>query len=159
MAVNHRPDVRGTDQAIWRRIKLIPFTTAIPPEEQDTELPEKLLEEAPGILAWAVRGCLDWQRDGLGEPDEVRRATNQYRAVMDVLAGFIEECCVIDQRAWAKFGGLYASYVEWAEASGEKPENKRRFGDSLSERGYEASNGAKNTAIRLGIGLREGGEG
>ncbi len=54
-----------------------------------------------------------------------------------------------------RFADLYASYVEWAEASGEKPENKRRFGDSLSERGYPAANGAKNTAIRRGIGLRE----
>jgi P4 family phage/plasmid primase-like protien len=159
MAVNHRPDVRGTDQAVWRRIKLIPFTTAIPPEQQDTALPEKLLEELPGILAWAVQGCLEWQRSGLGEPDEVRRATNQYRAHMDVLAGFLDERCVIDQKAWAKFGNLYADYTEWAEASGEHPENKRRFGDSLSERGYAAANGAKNTAIRLGIGLREGGEG
>jgi putative DNA primase/helicase len=159
MAVNHRPDVRGTDQAIWRRIKLIPFTTAIPPEEQDTELPEKLLEELPGILAWAVRGCLDWQRSGLGEPDEVRRATNQYRAHMDVLAGFLDERCVIDQKAWAKFGNLYADYTEWAEAAGEHPESKRRFGDSLAERGYPAANGTDHVAIRRGVGLREGREG
>lgn len=156
MAVNHRPDVRGTDQAIWRRIKLIPFTTAIPPAEQDTALPEKLLEELPGILAWAVRGCLDWQRDGLGEPDEVRRATNQYRAHMDVLAGFIDESCVIDERAWATFSGLYADYTAWAEASGEQPESKRRFGEQLAERGYPASSGSRNVAIRRGVGLKEG---
>jgi P4 family phage/plasmid primase-like protien len=156
MAVNHRPDVRGTDQAIWRRIKLIPFTTAIPPAEQDTALPEKLHEELPGILAWAVRGCLDWQRDGLGEPDEVRRATNQYRAVMDVLAGFIEERCVIDERAWATFSGLYADYTGWCEEAGEPPESKRRFGEQLAERGYPASSGSRNVAIRRGVGLKEG---
>jgi putative DNA primase/helicase len=156
LATNHRPDVRGTDQAIWRRIKLIPFTVAIPPEEQDAELPEKLRDELPGVLAWAVRGCLEWQRDGLGEPDEVRRATNEYRAHMDVLAGFIEERCVIGQRAWAKFKTLYEEYTEWAEESGERPESKRRFGDSLSERGCRSANGTDNVAIRRGIGLREG---
>ncbi|MDQ3362400.1 MAG: phage/plasmid primase, P4 family [Actinomycetota bacterium] len=156
LATNHRPDVRGTDQAIWRRIKLIPFTTAIPPEEQDTELPEKLLEELPGVLAWAVRGSLEWQRDGLGEPDAVRRATNQYRAVMDVLAGFLNERCVIGRDAWAKFGSLYADYTEWCEESGERPESKRRFGEQLAERGYPASSGSRNVAIRRGIGLKEG---
>jgi len=156
LATNHRPDVRGTDQAIWRRIKLIPFTVSIPPEEQDTELPEKLRDELPGVLAWAVKGCLEWQRDGLGEPDEVRRATNQYRAHMDILAGFVDERCVIEQRAWAKFKTLYEEYSLWAEESGERPESKRRFSDQLSERGYPAANGTDNVAIRRGIGLKEG---
>jgi P4 family phage/plasmid primase-like protien len=156
LAANHRPDVRGTDQAIWRRIKLIPFTVSIPPEEQDAELPEKLREELAGVLAWAVRGCRDWLRDGLGEPDEVRRATNQYRAVMDVLAGFLDERCVIGRDAWARFGSLYADYTEWCGESGERPESKRRFGEQLAERGYPASSGSRNVAVRLGIGLKEG---
>ncbi|PLS83054.1 MAG: hypothetical protein CYG60_22800, partial [Actinobacteria bacterium] len=75
LVANHKPEVLGTDHAIWRRVKLIPFDVTIPEEEQDPRLPEKLQAELPGILAWAVRGCLDWQRDGLAEPEEVKAAT------------------------------------------------------------------------------------
>src|SRR5919107_5291637 len=85
MAVNHKPEVRGTDTAIWRRIRLIPFTETIPPGEQDKKLPEKLRAELFGILAWCVEGCLEWQREGLQAPEEVRRATGQYRSEMDVI--------------------------------------------------------------------------
>src|SRR5215213_6238174 len=79
LATNHRPEVKGTDYAIWRRLKLVPFEITIPGAEQDKGLPEKLREELPGILARIVRGCREWQRewqrDGLGEPAEVRSAT------------------------------------------------------------------------------------
>src|SRR5207249_4861041 len=83
LAANHRPTVRGTDHAVWRRIKLVPFEVTIPKDEQDKHLLTKLRAEWPGILAWAIRGCLDWQREGLGEPDEVRAATAAYRAQQD----------------------------------------------------------------------------
>ena len=78
LAANHKPIVRGTDHGIWRRVKLVPFTVTVPAEEQDKRLAEKLTAEAAGILAWAVRGCLDWQSDGLGEPEEVKAATKEY---------------------------------------------------------------------------------
>ncbi|MBV9452643.1 MAG: hypothetical protein JOZ19_00760 [Rubrobacter sp.] len=88
LATNHKPEIRGTDPAIWDRIRLVPFDVRIPSGEVDRELPEKLKAELPGILAWAVRGCLDWQKNGLGEPEEVRAATEAYRAEMDVLVAF-----------------------------------------------------------------------
>src|SRR5215213_4388400 len=91
LATNHRPEVRGTDHAIWRRIRLVPFEETIPKDEQDKKLAEKLRGEMPGILAWIVQGCLAYQQDGLGEPDKVRAATLDYRSEMDVLAGFIED--------------------------------------------------------------------
>ncbi len=160
LATNHKPEVRGTDHAIWRRIRLIPFDVIIPKEEQDPRLPEKLRSELPGILAWAVEGCLEWQRDGLGEPAEVRAATEGYRAEQDVLAAFFGECCMIREGTWAPFKELYAAYVEWAEDSGERPESKRRFGSRLTERGFENGRGTDNVAVRRGIGLlREGGSG
>ena len=81
--------------AIWRRLKLVPFKVVIPPAERDKHLPEKLRDELPGILAWAVRGCLDWQRHGLGEPPAVIHATADYQSAEDVLANFIAECCVV----------------------------------------------------------------
>ncbi|MDP8952545.1 MAG: phage/plasmid primase, P4 family, partial [Actinomycetota bacterium] len=158
LATNHKPEIRGTDHAIWRRIRLIPFDVIIPKEEQDPRLPEKLRSELPGILAWAIEGCLAWQREGLGEPPEVRAATEGYRAEQDVLAAFFEECCVIREGTWAPFKDLYAAYAAWAEDSGEKPESKRKFGSRLKERGMEPDHGTDNIAIRHGIGLRrEGG--
>jgi hypothetical protein len=120
----------------------------------DPRLPEKLRAEAAGVLAWMVEGCIQWQRDGLGEPEKVLAATKGYRTEMDVLAGFIDECCVVREDAWVKFADLYASYVRWCEESNEQPEKKRRFGDSLTERGFKPDNGAKNVAIRRGIALR-----
>jgi putative DNA primase/helicase len=155
LATNHRPEVKGTDHAIWRRLKLVPFEVTIPEPEQDKGLPEKLREELPGILAWIVRGCWEWQRDGIGEPEEVKSATTSYRADMDVLAGFIEDRCVVDPDAWAAFADLYASYQDWCEESGEKAETKRRFGTRLKERGFEPGRGTGNTPIRRGIGLRD----
>ena len=155
LATNHKPEIRGTDHAIWDRVRLVPFEVRIPAGEVDRKLPEKLRAELPGILTWAVRGCLQWQREGLGEPEEVRAATAEYRAEMDVLAGFVKERCVVQPTAWTKFADLYTAYAEWCEESRERPENKRAFGARLAERGFEGTNGAKNVAIRRGIGLRQ----
>jgi putative DNA primase/helicase len=163
MAINHKPTVRGTDNAIWRRIRLIPFTETIPPKEQDKRLPEKLRKERAGILAWAVEGCLEWQREGLQAPDEVRKATREYRAEMDVIAAFIDEECVIAEHASATAKALYSAYKAWCEENGEKPESQRRFGGRLRERGYESgrvTTGARKGAVEwYGIGLAGGPEG
>jgi putative DNA primase/helicase len=135
MAVNHKPTVRGTDTAIWRRIRLIPFTEYIPPEEQDKRLPEKLRKERAGILAWAVEGCLEWQREGLQAPDEVRKATGEYRIEMDVLGAFLRECCATasDYKVSAK--DLYDCYKLWCGETGERHETQRKFVSQLNERG------------------------
>jgi putative DNA primase/helicase len=163
MAVNHKPTVRGTDTAIWRRIRLIPFTETIPPKEQDKKLPEKLRKERAGILRWAVEGCLEWQREGLQAPDEVRKATRDYRAEMDVIAAFIDEECVVAEHATATAKALYAAYKTWCEDNGEKPESQRSFGGRLRERGYESgriTTGARKGAIEwYGIALAGSPEG
>ena len=119
LATNHKPNVRGTDWAIWRRIKLIPFTVRIADDDQDLELPGKLLAEAPGILAWAVRGCLAWQRSGLGAPDVVIAANMEYRAEEDLLGTFIAECCVVSEREKTTAAALYDAYKNWTENTGE----------------------------------------
>jgi phage/plasmid-associated DNA primase len=158
LATNHKPVIQGTDPAIWDRIKLVPFTVRIPDGEIDRRLPGKLRSELPGILAWAVRGCLDWQDTGLGTPEAVAEATEQYRDEMDVLGGFIDECCTIGPDKWCKFADLYAAYTRWCEVSNERPEKKRRFADSLTERGFEKGSGSKNVALRHGIALRHDGD-
>jgi P4 family phage/plasmid primase-like protien len=107
LAANHKLMIRGGDFAVWRRIKMIPFAVTITEAEKDPHLGEKLKPEWPGILAWAARGCLDWQREGLGEPDEVRKATEAYRAELDLVQGFIDECCFVNGNARAKASALH----------------------------------------------------
>src|SRR5207237_1181559 len=97
LCTNHKPKIRGTDHAIRRRVRLVPFTAAIADHQEDKRLPEKLRAELPGILGWCVRGCLEWQRQGLGMPDVVKAATEGYRSEQDLLDAFIIECCVRDK--------------------------------------------------------------
>jgi P4 family phage/plasmid primase-like protien len=155
LVANHKPVIRGTDHAIWRRVKLVPFDNVIPKAEQDPRLPEKLRAELPGVLAWAVRGCVEWQAEGLGEPDEVRVATDSYRQESDALTGFIEDACTVHPDAWVKFKDLWAAYGKWAAATNERYQlSRQQFADRLTERGFEADRGTGNVAIRRGIALR-----
>jgi putative DNA primase/helicase len=151
LVANHKPVVVGTDEAIWRRIRLIPFTVTIPPDERDKQLLEKLHRELPGILAWAVRGCLDWQRDGLGEPEAVSNATAAYRREMDVMADFIDEHCVLGEHETEDAGLLYEKFKEWSLQNGEGAATQKKFGAQLRERGFEAG---KKRGSRCWFGLR-----
>lgn len=156
LSTNHKPVIRGTDNAIWRRIRLIRFPVQLPEAQWDQELPDKLWAEAPGILAWLVRGCLSWQRMGLDPPPEVIEATAEFRAEMDILADFLSDCCVIgpEKSAWAK--DLYGSYESWAEDQGLKEKEQltqRGFGLALSERGFERDRSTHGRHLWRGLGL------
>jgi len=154
LAVNHKPVVQGTDHAIWRRIRLLPFTVTIPEPEQDKRLAEKLQAELPGILRWAVEGCLAWQREGLEPPQAVKRATGDYRAEMDVIAAFIQECCVLGDHRQVSTSELYAEYQGWCEQMGESPVTQKALATALQERGCITG---RNSRGRLwsGIALKE----
>jgi phage/plasmid-associated DNA primase len=136
LSTNHKPEIRGTDPAIWRRIRLIPWAVTIPPAEQDRRLAEKLRGELPGVLAWIVRGCLEWQREGLQAPEEVRQATKAYRAEMDVLAAFLADCCLRGEDEEAFAGELWGTWKRWCEETGEQAGSQKRFGGRLAERGF-----------------------
>ncbi len=154
LVANHRPEVRGTDHAMWRRIKLIPFDVTIPDEEKDKDLPDKLRSELPGILRWAVEGCLAWQQEGLGEPEEVKVATQGYRDEMDVLGRFIEDRCVLHERATALATPLYQEYLKWCEENGEPEESQNKFGRRLKERGLTQDRETGTRRVMwMGIGL------
>lgn len=154
LATNHKPRVRGTDIAIWSRLKLIPFAVTFPEDKQDKQLAKKLLAELPGILRWAVEGCLTWQRDGLRVPEEVKAATESYRQEQDVLAAFLNECCIINPLAKVAARNLYKAYVNWCEENGEHPLAQRNFGMRLAERGFESQRGTAGKYFWKNLGLR-----
>lgn len=153
LATNHRPIIRGTDHGIWRRIHLVPFTVTIPDHEQDKQLTNKLRREWPAILRWAVAGCLDWQHRGLQAPDEVICATSSYKAEMDLLSKFIDDCCVERIGITAPASDLYHVYQKWANDRGERVETQTTFGIRLSERGLEKYRDGKGRTNYRGIGL------
>lgn len=132
LTANHRPQVRGDDPAIWRRVRLVPFVVTIPDEERDPQLPATLAAELSGILTWAVEGCLAWQREGLGLPAAVRDATAGYRADMDRLAAFLYERCLIALEAQAGSTDLYSAYSAWCQARGEPADSQRVFSERLA---------------------------
>jgi len=148
---NHKPTVRGTDLGIWRRLRLIPFVESFTGTRADKTLPDKLKAEADGILAWAVRGCLEWQRGGLTEPDEVQAATAEYRSAEDTIARFLDECCAVTPDAETRGPDLYRRFREWCERGGEHPFSARRFASALEEKGFarRISNGVVWERIAL----------
>lgn len=118
---NHKPTIRGADNGIWRRLRVLPFLATITEEEKDPHLSQKFKTEMPGILAWCVRGCLDWQRNGLNSPTTVTVATNEYRADQDMIGAWVDECCIIESGAHEITEKLLENYREWCERNGEHP--------------------------------------
>jgi putative DNA primase/helicase len=156
MATNYLPEIQGTDDGIWRRLRLIPFKQSftddtVPP--RDPKLREVLAKELPGILAWAVQGALDWQRDGLAPPDSVVLATKHYRQSEDIVAEFIEERCRRDDTARARFADLYDAFAEYCLGSGDRPMSKKALGRRLDLMGFESVSGARNAKFREGLHL------
>nr|WP_319393435.1 phage/plasmid primase, P4 family [uncultured Desulfobacter sp.] len=157
LATNNKLIIAGNDHAIWRRIKLIPFQVKIPEEEKDTKLPEKLKAEYSGILNWAIKGCLEWQRYGLGTPAEVTEATEEYRNEMDLLNDFLNECCDTGPELYLPSKDLYQAYTKWCEDNGEFRLKQTTFGRKLKEKGFESKQlGKKRTRCWLGLDLVEG---
>ena len=135
---NDKPVIKGTDEGIWRRIHLIPFLCTIPEHERRANFKENdLLPELPGILAWAVRGCLDWLANGrrLSPPSAVTSAVQEYRDEMDMYGDFLAECCIQGEQYYVKASDFYASYLKWAEINGiQKPVTNATFGKEMQLR-------------------------
>lgn len=142
VATNHKPIIRGTDFGIWRRIKLIPFEVNIPAAKVDKNLKYKLRKEFPQILHWAVQGCIKWINDkGLDEPKRVQEAVKEYKAEMDLLAGFMEQCIEIDYEGDLKISAndLFRVYSKWTKENNEYEMSSKKFfreiGKKLPEKG------------------------
>lgn len=137
MSTNHRPGIRGTGHAIWRRIHLIPFAQTFGDDRKDPTLPEQLQREAEGILAWAVEGCRLWREQGLNPPPEVLAATREYRTSEDVIGKFVEaKCNTGDDVRRTPYSDLYEALQHWCADNGEAVPTKKEFGQWLQSAGY-----------------------
>jgi putative DNA primase/helicase len=158
LSTNNKPVIQGTDDAIWDRIRLIPFKQRFEGRKADPKLPDKLRDELAGVFAWMVEGCLEWQEHGLEEPETVTEATKQYREEMDTLAAFLDETCVVGAGHRVLAESLYQRYAMWCDKSGEHKDPKKAFVARLEERGFsrrrETAGVNKGRYIWLEIGLR-----
>ena len=153
---NHKPTVRGQDNAIWNRLALIPFDVTIPKSEQDQNLGAKLLAEAEGILAWAVAGAVRWYTQGLERPPEVNQAVAAWRAESDPLKDFVEERCDLKPDLWCLSGTLWTAYEAWAESNGVDTLSRREFSTRLQTYGCNPDKqrvDGKQRRTWAGIGL------
>ena len=159
LVANHAPRVRDNDEAMWRRILRVPFEHVVPPERRDRALKATLRDPAkagPAVLAWAVRGAVEWHRKGLAVPKVIELATDSYRADMDPLRDFLADCCVVHPQAFAAGGDLRSAYEEWARGQGARPIGAREFGERLEAMGCAKSARRQGGPTRRGwsgIGL------
>lgn len=164
LSTNSRPHVDDPSDAMWRRIHAVPFNAHFVKREDapksyegpfvDTTLTDQLATELPGILAWAVRGCVDWHQGGLRPPQKVKDATKQYREEEDTLGSFLAECCEVDPNATVAYSKLFETYTSWCEKNGEQPEKTKFFGSMLSNRGFLPDRTHAEGRIRLGLRLK-----
>lgn len=154
IAGNHKPGLRGVDEAIRRRFHLIPFTVTIPEDQRDKDLAEKLKPEWGGILRWMIDGCLAWQRDGLRPPAIVRDATEAYLAAEDALAQWLEENCCRESGYAERSSVLFANWKSWADQAGEFAGSQKRFSQALEDRGFVKGFNNAGQAILRGLAVR-----
>jgi putative DNA primase/helicase len=136
LAVNHKPVIKGTDEGIWRRIRLIPFEASFK-ANPDPYLEDKLKAELEGILRWAINGCLEWHKERLTMAGKVKNATEEYRQESDAIAQFLAECTVEAENATVMASKLYKAYEAWCDTNGEDAISGNSFGRRLTEKGYE----------------------
>jgi putative DNA primase/helicase len=177
LSTNYKPRVKDMSHAMWRRIQAVPFTVTFLDEadctqemlddptvpKKDKQLVAKLSEELPGILAWLVRGCLEWQRIGIKPPQEVALATAEYRSQQDVIEQFFESECLLGSQYQTNATDLFSAFKTWAEDSNERQLTKRDFSTQLDAKGYKKKHTNKGDVWQE-IGLKdykrdEGGKG
>ena len=154
LATNNLPTITGTDEAIWRRIRVIPFSITIPPAEQDKTLTTRLAAELPGILNWAFEGWKLWKKGGLKPPDRVVQSTGNYRTDNDSVGQWIDAACVKEPWLRTSMKTLHESYHSWCENSGFEPLTSSCLGKELGHHGFDlvrtsTGNGRRGIRIKL----------
>ena len=137
MLTNHKPIVTGTDEGIWRRLRLVPWDEVIPEAERDEELPDKLALEREAVLAWLVAGYLDWRANGLADPEAVEKATRKFRDESDVLGRFLRECCLLGPAFHVGSSELFSAWSKWCADQGEDAGTQTSFASELQAKGLD----------------------
>jgi putative DNA primase/helicase len=155
MSCNHKPKIKGGDEGIWRRLRLVPFDVQIPPEQRDPSLKGqngKLAAELPGILNWALEGLQMWLDEGLKAPARVSEATATYRSDSDAIRAFVEDRCRVDVTESERVSDMFEAYRNWCFTNGETCLGKRAFGNRLRESGHDSeSRGGRQHWIGIGL--------
>ena len=152
LTTNHKPVIVGTDHGIWRRVVLVPFPVTILKEQQDKGLLDKLTDELPDILSWALKGLADYLEVGLELPAAIKNATREYKDASDLVGQWLEDCCEIDKYRWESNTDLYSSYSAWAKDGGYRAMSDRTLKERLKEKGLIKP--GKNNGARGWVGLR-----
>ena len=145
ISANHKPSLRGVDEAIRRRFLLLPFLVTVPEDKRDPDLSEKLKAEWPGILAWMIAGCIDWQERGLRPPAVVLDATEKYLEAEDAFQLWMTDCTVWDPNSWESTSDLFQSWTSWGKAAGEQIGSQKRFVQNLEAAGFTAARNPSKT--------------
>ncbi len=143
MIGNHKPEIRGVDNGIWRRMMLIPFDQVIPAHYQDENLLDKLKQEGPGVLNWALAGLSDYRNNGLSIPAIISGATDAYRTDQDIIGECISDYCNVIAGASTDKGTLYKAYESWAKEHGHRACSQTKFTQRLIDRGYRLDAGRR----------------
>lgn len=156
MLSNYRPRADASDSALWRRVHLVRWPVTIPEERRDRTLAARIKEdEAPGVLAWLVRGAIEWGQRGLDAPTSVKEQTAEYRSSEDVIGTFLEEHCVQVKEARVQAGALYEAFTKWCDANGARAMRGNDFAEEIISLGYRRAISA-GRRFYIGLGLRAG---
>lgn len=153
MATNHRPVIRGTDNGIWRRIKIVPFNVIFDKEKQDKELIYKLKKELPEILNWLIQGCILWQKEGINNPQIIDDSIKEYRAEMDLIQRWIDECCETDSSYRSKSTDLFNNLCNYVSVNREFQISNTLFGRNMAKKFEKRRYGG--AVYYMGIQLKE----
>lgn len=141
---NYRPTIQGTDDAIWRRVMLVPWEVQIAKEDVDTDLGDKLRVEASGILNWMLDGLCDWLDNGLTLPNTVEAATQEYRTDSDPLGRFLAACVEVIPGERVQSSVMHDVFKAWARANGEREWTNKGMSGALRERGFHSKHSDVN---------------
>lgn len=161
MVSNHEPEVASGGNAFWRRVKKVPFNNVVPPEKRNPHLEEKLMEEAPGILAWLIDGARLYLNDGLNEPDVVKVATKTYESEQDTVKMFVNDMCILGDPEQQGFetpvARIYSTYEKWCRQNAYEPVSQTSFTKRVRTHGVESSR-SKSTRFYAGMRLNDSAE-
>lgn len=152
MLTNHKPVISGTDEGVWRRVRLVPWEVVIPEDERDELLSDRLKLELGAVLTHLVDGYRQWKERGLDDPKKVIEATEAYRAESDALARFLDQRCLTGPNFTTRSSDLFTAWSKWCAGEGEDPGTQTAFSKALTNRGLDKCRTAAGMVWK-GVGL------